>query len=53
MTLWNMTSRTWAAGPPLPHDASHNTLALSPDGVLHSVASPYFSCAAMDLPKDG
>lgn len=53
MTLWNMTSRTWTAGPPLPITASHNTLALSPDGVLHSVASPHFACATMNLPKDG
>lgn len=42
VTIFNMTSRKWTAGPPLPNAANHNTLAVSPTGVLYSLSSPFF-----------
>ncbi len=42
VTIFNMTSKKWTAGPPLPNAANHNTLAVSPTGVLYSLSSPFF-----------
>lgn len=41
-TIYNMTSRTWTDGPPLPIDVNHNTLAVSPSGVLYSLSASGF-----------
>lgn len=42
VTIYNMTSRTWTAGPPLPVDANHNALVITPNGTLFSLAASPF-----------
>jgi hypothetical protein len=42
VTLYNMTSGDVVAGPELPVKMHHNTMAVSPAGVLHVIGSPDF-----------